>query len=292
MSHICQCPECGKSLRIPDEKAAAIVKCPQCGSKFRAGAPHDDVEADELLPRPRKSSRKKSFKVGSLQPFLRRWLMACSIVLVVAALFGIAGLFSEVLAIVASVICVVAIISCLLAGRIWMAIDLGKDSLPLGILAFLVPIAGVIVSFQKKGPALRGAVVFVSMVAPTVLLGLMLLVFYPKYSGTGQKAAQTAKWEDLMQQLDSHVRPETPVVTVTIRVASRPGGLDNIQPQCEALLSGYKSYVPGSLKVDAPGRTLTYQYRGSENFDTMIAFYLGSKTGAFTPQGRVKPDAG
>jgi predicted PurR-regulated permease PerM len=172
-----------------------------------------------------------------------------------------------------------------------MAIDLGRENVLLGVCVVLVPAVGPVVSFMKKGPAMRGAVVFVSMLAPGLLLGLMLLVFLPKYSGAGQQAVQTAKWKDLMHQLDSQVRPETPVVTVTVNVASRPGSLTGIQPKCEALLSPFKSYVKGSLKIDADTRTVTYQYRGSENFDTLIAFYLASSTGAFIPQPRIDPAA-
>ncbi len=288
MSYIFPCPHCGKSIRIPAEKSAKVVKCPSCGNKFRAAAEFAEDELHEFPPRARQPTKRKS--AVHLQPFLRRWMMACGIVLGIAALIGIGGLYSEVLAITATAICIAGIVICLLTGRIWMAIDLGRDRLLYGIIAFIVPVAGVVLSFQRKGPSLRGAVVFVSVLAPTILCGLMLLVFYPKYTPTGQRATQTAKWEDLMRQLDNQVRPETPTVTVTVRVASRPGSLDGIQPRCEALLSPYKSYVPGSLKIDAPGRTLTYQYRGSESFATMIAFYLGSATGAFTPQGQIKSE--
>jgi hypothetical protein len=125
----------------------------------------------------------------------------------------------------------------------------------------------------------------------SVLLGLMLLVYLPKYTGAGQRAAQTATWVDLMHKLDGQVRPETPVVTVALRVAARPGSLNGLQPGCEALLLPFKSYVPGSLKIDADARIMTYQYRGHENFKTMIAFYLSSQTGAFTPQAPIEPGA-
>ena len=234
MTQISQCPECGKSLRIPDEKVAAVVKCPKCGKKFRASgesagshsrsgdAPGNrreqeeaSVEDDYGAPpvRSRKPKKKMSSAPGNLQPFLRRWMIACGIVLAVAALFGVGGLFSEIVAIIATGICVVAIVGCLLVGTIWMAIDLGKENVMLGVAVVLGPAVGPTLAFLKKGPALRGAVVFVSVLAPALLAGLMLLVFYPKYSGTGQQAVQTAKWEDLMRQLDSKVTPETPVVT-------------------------------------------------------------------------------
>ncbi len=311
MSQTSQCPECGKSLRIPEDKVTAVVKCPQCGAKFRASetsgdgpsrrggasgdrrvreeAPIDD-EFGALPTRSRKQTKKKSSASGSLQPFLRRWLIACGIVLAITAIIGVVGMFNEPVAITASMICIVAIIGCALAGSIWMAIDLGKESPLLAVGSLLMPAVGLVWAFQKKSPARRGAVVFVSLLAPLLLLGLLLLVFYPKYTGAGQRGVQTAKWEDLMRQMDSKVTPETPVVTVTVRVASRPGELDGIEPRCEALLRPFKCYVQDSLKIDAGARLITYQYRGSENFEQMIAFYLGSSTGAFTPAGTVKPD--
>lgn len=289
MSFTSQCPECGKSLRIPDEKAGAMVKCRTCGVKFRA-AVESDEDVDLPPPRSRKSSRKKSAASGALQPFLRRWLIAVGVVLALTLILGIVGLSSEILALTASMVCVVTIIGCLLTGTIWMVIDLAKEDGKAALLAALMPPAGAMMSFQRKSPARRGAIVFVSMVAPTLLLGLMLLFFLPKYTGAGKRGVQTAKWEDLMRQMDSKVTPETPVVTVTVRVASNPGGLDGIEPRCEALLRPHKSYVHGSLKIDAGARLITYQYRGHENFNQMIAFYLGSSTGVFTPQGTVKPD--
>lgn len=294
------------ALRIPDEKVAAVVKCPQCGAKFRAseasadrprrvGASSDrrveeDDDTDAPPSRSRKQTKRKSSASASLQPFLRRWLIACGIVLAVTAIIGVVGLFSEPVAMTASVICIVAIIGCALAGSIWMAIDLGKESPWLAVGSLLMPAVGLVWAFQKKSPARRGAVVFVSLVAPTLLLGLMLLFFLPKYTGAGQRGRQTANWGDLMRQMDSRVTPDTPVVTVTVRVASNPGSLDGIEPKCEALLRPFKSYVQGSLKIDAGARLITYQYRGHENFNQMIAFYLSSSTGAFTPQETVKPD--
>lgn len=312
MSRISQCSGCGKPLRIPAEKAAAVVKCPKCGIKFRPSgkptgrhprrdlAPNDHAaqdhadfeEACETLPsHSRKSMRTKgSARSGKLQPFLGRWLIACGIVLTVATLFAVGGMFSETLAIIASVICVVAMLGCLVTGTVWTAIDLGKESILLGISVVLVPVIGPAVAFQKRGPAPRGAVVVTSMIAPTLLLGLLLLVYYPKYTGAGQQTVRTAKWDDLMRRMDDQVVPETQVATVTIRVASRPGSLEGIEPKCEVLLTPFRSYVQGSLKVDAGTRTITYQYRGSERFDKLIAFYLGSSTGAFIPQDRVDPE--
>lgn len=309
MSQTSQCPECEGSLRIPEEKIGAVVKCPKCGAKFRAGEfsadsdlergsrsgtrrqldqIRDDDDFQTMPGRSRKSAKKTSAAAGSLQLFLRRWLTACGIVLLMTILIGLGGFFSEGMALAACFICIAAILGCLFAGTIWTAIDVARENILLGVAIILMPAIGPAIAYLKGGPARRGAIVFASLFAPTLLLGLLLLLLYPKYSGPGRQAAQQASWEALLQQLDDKVQPETPIVTSTLTVAARPGSLDGIEPQCEALLTPHKSYVAGSLKIDAANRTITYQYRGSKNFNMLIAFFLSNATGAFIPQVSVE----
>jgi predicted Zn finger-like uncharacterized protein len=283
-----QCPKCDASLRVSSGTAAKTVKCLSCGTRFRVSADTDDASDDLAPPRRSRSRTRKSSVAGHLQPFLKRWAIACGIVLSLATLLGIGGLFSEPVAIAATVVCVVAILGCMFAGTVWMAVDLGKENVLLGVAVILLPVAGPALAYHKKGPALRGAIVFVSTLAPCALVGLMLLVFLPKYAPHGTQASRTAKWEDLMHQMDKHLRPDSPTVAVTLTVASRPGELDSLEPKCEALLRRFQSYVPGSLKIEAASRKISYQYRGSENFEMMIAYYLSNATGAFIPQTKVE----
>lgn len=287
MSRAVRCPECAAPVRRAPEQGGAVIRCPQCGARFRVAGGSDD---DADLPAPARKPRKKSAaRGGDIRPFLRRWSIACGVVLGAASVCGVGGLFSEPLAIAATAICILALIGCGVAGAIWMAIDLAQENVPWAVITVLFPAAGPVFAFQSKGPARRGAVVFVSMLAPTLLLGLMTLVFYPKYSGAGRQAAHTARWEDLMRQLDKQLQPDSPVVSVTMNVASRPGALTGLEPKCEALLRQFQCYVPGTLKIDADARLLSYQYRGHERFDSLPAFYLGSATRAFTPQPRTVP---
>lgn len=290
MPFSCQCPECGKLLKIPDEKSGAMVKCPECSGKFRAEA--DELpEAAPMAARQKKSSRKKSVSSGAFPAFLNRWLIATGIVMALVVVLGVIGLSSEPAALAASLICVAAILGCVFGGVVWMVIDLAREDRQTAMMAAFFPPIGVMKSFQQKGPSQRGATVFLTMLIPTVVLGLMLLVFYPKYVGEGRRAAQAGNWQNLMNQLDSKVGPDSPVVSATIKVASNPGSLTGLEPRCEELLRPHKSYVQGSLKIDEAARTISYQYRGDKMFDQMIAFYLGSATGAFTPQGRVEAPA-
>lgn len=292
MAFTVECPECAKSLRVSDEKANSMVKCPQCGAKFRAtDDSSDSSDGDDHLARPnrsRKGTKSKSSTFGGLQPFLHRWLMVCAISSALIVVVALGGLFSEILAISASLMCVAAILVCSLVGSIWMAVDLGKESIALALSSVVMPPVGLVTAFQNRSPARRGAIVFASMLVPTILLGLMLLVFYPKYAAPRQRGAQSNNWENLIHQMDNQMTAETPVVTAKLTVAARPGSLDGLQPQCEVLLQQFKSYVTGSLKIDVAARTITYQYRGSDKFESLLAFYLGSKTGAFIPQINIK----
>lgn len=266
MPQISQCPECGKRLRIPEERMATVVKCRGCGQRFRAAEAagpdglrrssavrkkrtheNDSVDEDlctapahDLMPR-RKSGRRN----GAMQPFLRRWLIACGVILALAALVGAGGFFSEALALAACLICGTVVLCCAMAGTVWMALDLGRENFFLGLGVLFMPAIGLGLAFRNKGPALRGAVVFASAVPPTLLMGLMVLVFRPMYDGSGRQAANAARCQDLLHRMDDQFGPNTPVVSVTMRVASRPGGLDGVESQGEVLLGQFKSYVPG-----------------------------------------------
>lgn len=286
MSHVTQCPACSKSLRLPEEKVGTTVRCPSCGEKFRAREVEQEPEEHE--PRTARLRSRKSTGTGSLSRFLRPWLIACGGFMALALILTVAGIFSEPMALVASFFCIAGILGCILAGTIWTAIDLGRESLPHALLVICFPAAGPILAFQKKGPALRGAVVFASSVAPLLLVGLILLTLRPLHQGQGPWG-RTAKWGNLVRQMDARVKPDTPVLEATIHVASRPGSLDGIEPRCESLLTQFKCYVPGSLRINAPAREISYKYRGEKQFESLLAWYLSSSTGLFTPQMPVAP---
>lgn len=305
MSRIHHCPGCRAALRVPEAKVGKVVACPACGTKSRASAiAGDGADTDgaanagsaplrQVAAPPRRGRAgmaKPATGRATLRPFLQRWLTACGGVLAVAALLGAAGLVWEPPAMAASLICCAAIVCCTLAGTVWMAVDFGRGNVPLGLAVLLMPPIGIGLAFRDRGPARRGAVVYASSLAPAALLGLMLLAFLPRYTGAGQRAAQADGWEDLILQLDGRLRPDTPTVSVTYSVASRPGEMNGLGQEGERLLSRFKCYVPGSFAVDAGAGTIAYQYRGPEQFEALFAFYLSSATGAFFPQHRVGAD--
>ncbi|MFG0333921.1 MAG: MJ0042-type zinc finger domain-containing protein [Maioricimonas sp. JB049] len=299
MSDVQLCPQCQARLRIPDEKAGQSVKCPKCGTRFRAGSNTSQDEFDEpwmqddrgddqygeLPGAPQRKAGKTPRRTGNLQPFLRRWLIACGILAAISILLAVGGLFSEPVAIAATAVCVVWSIGCILGGHIWIAIELGRESALKALAAMTVPFYALVTAMQRK-PPLKGGVVMGSVVAPTVLLGLMMLVFGPMYTGEGQRAARARSWDDMIRRMESNTPVDAPIVAATIYVASRPGSLDNLQPRGERLLSRFDSYVPGSLQIDAANRTIRYEYRGPERFEKLYALYLASETGAFVVDSR------
>jgi DNA-directed RNA polymerase subunit RPC12/RpoP len=298
MSSIHRCPGCGRALRVRQEKVGKVVACPACGARSRVSGDASAIQSSvrggsdaggvPALPGGlRSASKKKSKSAKTMQPFLRRWFTACGAVLGIAAVLGFAGLFWEPPALAASFICVVAILVCALAGTIWMVVDFGRRSVPLGIAVFLLPPIGLGLAFRDKGPARRGATVYASAIAPLLLLGLMLLAFLPRYTSEGRRAADANRWENLIRRMDDQLQPDTPTVSVTYSVSSQPGGLEGLEPIAESALSQFRCYVRGSFKADASARTISYAYRGRENFDGLFAFYLSSETGTFFPQQRL-----
>lgn len=286
MPQAVQCPHCFARLRVPDERIGQTLKCPSCKERFESAPSLDDPGDAFSLPKKSKRKKKKSARKASLQPFLNRWLIAVGITLAIAFLIGIGGMFSEPLAMVATGICVVAMLLCLFGGQVWMAIDLGRENIGKGVLSFLFAPAGLVMAYQDGGPARRGAVVFASMVAPLALLGLMLLVYLPKYDPATRQANRADRWEDLIRRMESSTAADAPIVDTIVAVSSRPGSLDGIEPRCEELLSKFPSYVAGSLKIDAANRTIAYSYRGHPKFNKLYVFYLGAETQAFIYSSR------
>ncbi len=164
MSRI-ECPECGKGLRVPDSKRGAVVRCPGCKEKFRI----PDLEESRTRrpdrsegPRRRRSGSDDVASAGRRRPkpdaaekfdtrgFIKRLFPIHAVVLGLAVLLVIGGFFSRYSSLAAAGLLVVAAVGCIIAGRIWMAIDIGRKSVGLGIAALLVPAVGVAISFRDR----------------------------------------------------------------------------------------------------------------------------------------------
>lgn len=299
MARVIRCPNCEASLKIPAEMAGSGVRCRSCGHKFRVpekstrkrAKPADDeydeydeyAEQDAAAARSRSRSgrrrkKKPSKNANPLHSFLRPWLIACGAVMGVTLLIGLGGLASEIVAMVASGICVAAAIGCVLVGRTWMSIDLGKESMLQGVASFFIPLVGVALTVANRGPSMRGLVVYVSAIAPA-LLGLAMVSIYERsYTGAGRAAVRVENATDMINKLEEKIGPDAPVKTGRLKVISNTGEMPNLQAKCEPLLSQFDSYVTGSLKVDVAANTLTFEYRGPELIIRAYGMFLGNST--------------
>ena len=60
MPNLITCPDCSRSLQVPDELLGQQVKCPSCGATFTgAAAPPTAIEEDRPWPASENSARKR-----------------------------------------------------------------------------------------------------------------------------------------------------------------------------------------------------------------------------------------
>ena len=308
MSQIHKCPECGKGLKIPDSKRGAVVRCPACKSKFRVpelDSPQErrrsKVAGQRKASRPasddpyavptikKRSTRcRKRTADGQVNPkdFAKKLLVPHGIVLSISALLIVGGFFSEYSALAASGLLIIAVLTCILAGRIWMAVDIGKTSVGMGIAALLVPLVGLVISFRDKGPSLRGALTLVSSFMYVLPLGLVLLLFAPNSSGRAafgprapSKAMSPETWAERVETYQETLTDNSPVITFSGTAMGRaPGAIEDLATRGDSLLSRFQGYVKGSFSVDTTQRTVTFQFRGKEQHKTAYGFYVGLST--------------
>lgn len=308
MSQIHKCPECDKGLKIPDSKRGAVVRCPACKSKFRV----PELDTPEKRRKPKDSGRRKASKptdggpyaapttqkyskksskksaAGQVNPkgFAKKLLIPHGIILGISALLIVGGFFSEYSAIAASALMIIAVLTCILAGRIWMALDIGKTSVGLGIAALLVPLVGLVISFRDKGPSLRGALTLVSGFMYVLPLGLVLLLFAPNSSGRAafgprapSKAMSPETWAERVETYQDTLTDNSRVITFNGTAMGRaPGSIEDLAARGDSLLSRFPGYVEGSFSVDTTQRTVTFQFRGEEQQKTAYGFYVGLST--------------
>lgn len=298
-----ECPECGKSLKVPDSKRGATVRCPACQAKFRIPElkeprrPNHPRERDSRRSRSRQERPGPGSRSSRLTPsdsfdtkaFIKRLLPVHGAVLGLSTLLIIGGFFSAYSSLAAAGLLIVAAIGCIITGRVWMAIDIGRRSVGIGIAALLVPAVGVVYAFRKKGPPMRGAITLISCLAPTLLLGLVVLLFAPGENGRpafGPRSPSTAQspetWARMIEQAELNLTDDSPIITANLKITLRPGGsIDDLAARGDSLLQRFPSYVPGSFSVDIASRTGTLQYRGQENRKSAYAYFVGLSTNTF-----------
>jgi len=218
-----------------------------------------------------------------------RLLPVHGVILGLAVLLIVGGFFSRYASLAAAGVLGVAAVACIVTGRIWMAVDICRRSVGLGLAALLVPAVGVAVSFRDRGRSMRGAITLISCLVPTLLLGLVVLLFAPGDSGrpafgpgAPSKAMRPEAWADIIEKAEKDLADDSPVVTVNLKVTARgPGSVETLASEGERLLGRFPSYVAGSFQVDVANRTGTLQYRGKDQHKNAYAFYVGLSTNTF-----------
>lgn len=298
-----ECPQCEKQLRVPDSKRGVVVRCPACKEKFRVPEIEEEPRQHRSQPRGSRRSRtrdegtptrRRQTKSGTTdqfntKAFVKRLLPIHAIVLGLGVLLIIGGFFSEYSALGAAGLLVVACLACIFTGRVWMAMDLGKESAGLGIAALLIPAVGVVYSFKNRGPSMRGAITLISCLIPTLFLGLAVLLFAPGGNGRAMfgprarsKATSPETWANMIEKDEQNLTDDSPVVTVSLKITPRgPQTIEDLAARGDSLLSRFPSYVSGSFNVDVGTRTGTLQYRGHENRRSAYAHFVGLSTNTF-----------
>lgn len=199
----------------------------------------------------------------------------------IATLLSLGGLYSQNVALGVAIMLVVACLIMAVVGRTWMSLDIGKENTLLGVASFFIPLVGVAISARDKGPSLRGAIVYGSLIAPA-LLGVIVAQTFGPGSG-GRRAAdavdRAARAKGFIQQLELGIADDAPVNSSTLKVLMLPRERAGLEAEYEALLTEFPSYVRGSLSLDTQNRTVTLQYRGPERISRAYAGYLGYSTG-------------
>lgn len=295
MAKSLKCPGCQKTLRIPEDKLGRTLKCPGCGQAIRTKKPKpvedtfDDSEFDDLVSNDdevpampsAKARRTATSKSVSNKSFYKKYIIALCSAMGVVVLIGLGGFASETVAMIATGLVVALMLACVVGGRTWMAIDLGREKLWLGFAAFLIPIVGIALSFRNRGPSLRGAVVMMSTLAPA-LLGLGMTATYKSmYTAAGKGASRASSAAERIHRADESLTPDSPTRTATYTVTGRPESIDALVNDADSLLSEFESYEVGSFTFDESTRTASLRYRGNPANRLGYGLFLGGKTKAF-----------
>ena len=207
------CPKCGQTLLIkPPPGSPAPAQRPALAPQTPADPLFDplampNIPTKSALPNVEAFPRISTAGVGGLpnQPsatarrgpatsglplkgFLIRLAIIHAIIAGVMLLMTLVGLFSEPLAMGASVVAIVCTLGLLFTGRIWMIVIAFQETAVQGLLVLLVPYYWLIYMITRKGRTIQAFSVLVSTLIPA-LLGLgMVAVFMTRYEGGSPRA--------------------------------------------------------------------------------------------------------
>ena len=236
-----------------------------------------------------------------LKGFLIRLAIIHAIIAGVMLLMTLVGLFSEPLAMGASVVAIICMLVLMFTGRIWIIVIAFHETAVQGLLVLLVPYYWLIYMITRKGRTIQAFSVLISTLIPA-LLGLgMMAVFMTRYEGGSPRArsspflSQSRRAETEKRIADMKITapvlpppvvatPAEPVLqTVSFPILSQ-GPVE--LAKAEQALNAVPGYVAGSVRADAQQGTITLQYHGSEVTATQYGLALSSRAGIMV---RVKP---
>lgn len=222
-----------------------------------------------------------------MRPFLIRWGIGLGIGTVLLTGLGLAGLAAEPVAMAASIVMIVAMVACLLAGQVWMAIAAARQHVLLGIGIFFVPMVGLVLGIIQKGRILRGAVIYVSCLVPAVLGMIFVGMYQSRYTPGGRAAARTAGLADSRPGLEAMIRnteatvaADAPLATAKFRYVQMGPNPPLTAAEGESILSPFQHYVKGSFSIDQQAKTVQFEYRGPSRLATQYRLLLYNRTQA------------
>jgi hypothetical protein len=220
-----------------------------------------------------------------LKPFLKHLELGVGILCVLITAIAIGGLFSEPIAMVATIIGVLAMVGLALAGRVWFVVIAFQESVILGVATIFVPLLWAYCLAKRIGRSQLAFALMVSALIPGVVTLCSVMIFTARHSPAGRSAARAAiyaKSADNMVKViheyesknPSTGKPREVAYTCAIRIKD-PARFISVG---ERGLSQFDGYVQGSLIVHEEGRRITFRYRGTDELRRRYRLYLSFET--------------
>ena len=301
-----RCPTCSTMLRVGGKPQIHTTAAPPAQEQGPSPQPPPSVlpvaaplSASNILPpaspgrgfdavpsslggrgREAASAPKAGSGVGAsdLQPFLRKWMIAMSIVAGLVVLLTLAGFVSDLAGLFAAILSMLMAVGCIFGGRFWIAIMLGRRNMLEGVLAVFIPLVGLVMALQRKGELLKGAVLYATALV-FCLLGLATVaLFKPSDRSARKQSGRAAELEaKAFQRLrlrETELPKSKEVRLETYRLIARPADVNNFVAGADSTLRQFKYYEPGSFTFDSANRTVMFKHTGNEEIAFLLKMYL------------------
>jgi len=314
------CPKCGKSLSVPAPRGAATPALGQTigGSLsppprpapsqpqqllspdlLSALAPPNSLPTRPLephtpglrdTPMPAWAKQPTAQRTASpLKGFLTRLAIGIGILSGVLLVLGAVGTLSEPIALGTCFIGILAAVSLIIGGRVWLIVMAFQESVIQGLLVLLVPYYWIVYPAIRKGKALQPLALIISAVAPVLICLAMLSLFFPHYQDgmrfdgprhPGLSGAQVAKIEAQIRESQASSPNAQVLRTVSFPTFEQIQG--PIDPaRAEQVLAELPGYVRGSFRFNAQQRVVAFQYHGAEDLAPRFGLVLAAKAKIF-----------